>query len=135
MAASSSAALAYFMLGSSRASAAGRAPSTVRLPRRAGQGVSRWALRCALDRAHASFARRHPRWAAGLFDRHFLAWRVEPLINRALHSAAPISPAALARAWAEQFGPGAAQALRRHSADVIAVAEDFLALLEAEISV
>jgi hypothetical protein len=92
----------------------------------------RRALRRAAQRAHAAFARQYPEWQAALFDEHFVARRVLPLLERRPPGALPTS-AALAHAWAAQFGrPGAARR-RIQAARLMPAAAWFLEALEREL--
>jgi hypothetical protein len=93
----------------------------------------RQALRHALGRAYQGFARQHPEWAASLFDEHFIARRVEPLLFGGLSHSSRQAPADLARAWADQFGPSRRDGQPPPGAGAVEVAADFLARLAIEL--
>lgn len=87
-------------------------------------------LKRSIHRAYQNFARQHPRYAASLFDEHFLVKTLSPAKQSSGEAAKRPSAQALARAWAAQFySPGESQG----SFDgVESVAADFLAYLERE---
>lgn len=86
----------------------------------------------AVHRAYTQFALRHPRWAASLFDEHFLERYAGSLLDRRIDQGMPIDAAELANVYINQFpwpGPLLAQSL----AHLVDVAADFLACLDAEL--
>ena len=88
-------------------------------------------LRKATLRAHHAFMQQNPQWEEQLFDEHFLHHGAAALLEQYLEGTAP-DPAALANAWAEQWG-WAPQARARFVTELTPVAVDFLKTLEAEL--
>jgi hypothetical protein len=97
-----------------------------------GRDRAQLALQVALARAFATFADRHPNWAASLFDRSFLVGPAAPLLARCLTPAGPPDPSELAHVWAAQMGPENTARDGRLS-EATAVARDFLRVFEAEL--
>lgn len=60
----------------------------------------------ALERAYARFAESEPEWAASLFDRHFVAHHVAPILLEGSSDGPETAAADIARAWAEQWNFG-----------------------------
>jgi hypothetical protein len=81
--------------------------------------------RQAIARAFATFARRHPDYAASLFDESFLQSRVAPLLTEP-GGAAALTPEWLAGAWAAQFAGRSLSIL----AAALPVAADYIGMLE-----
>lgn len=61
------------------------------------------AARLPLDSAYRHFAAQHPRWAASLFDEHFLRRHAAGLLQRRIYEGQAVSPVALAHAWLDQL--------------------------------
>jgi hypothetical protein len=95
--------------------------------------LRRLLLQAALERAYCVFARRHPRWAASLFDRCFLHSAAAPLFAYYAQTGRPPTPADLALAWLDQLGLDAPARLSSGLAEVTVVAADFLDYLAAEL--
>ena len=93
--------------------------------------LERVAVRKAQDRAYERFAEQHPRWAASLFDQHFLTLYVTPLLMRGLQSGDRPAPIELALAWFEQCNARASREPELSS--VIRVAADYLRTFEDEL--
>jgi hypothetical protein len=81
--------------------------------------------RQAVAQAFAAFAKRHPDYAASLFDESFLQRRVAPLLS-APGGATILTPEWLAGAWAAQFAGRGLSIL----AGALPVAADFIDLLK-----
>jgi hypothetical protein len=81
--------------------------------------------RQAVAEAFAAFARRHPDYAASLFDEPFLQSRVTPLLT-APGGASALTAEWLAGAWAAQFAGRGLPIL----AAALPVAADFIGILE-----
>ncbi len=83
-----------------------------------------------LRQAFRIFARKHPEWAASLFDEHFLTHRAAPILARHLASPIPPDAVALAHAWTEQIWVAPDQ--RRAKLDELTpIAADFLRAFSA----
>jgi hypothetical protein len=97
-----------------------------------GRDRAQLALQLALARAFATFADRHPNWAASLFDQSFLVGPAAPLLARCLTPAGSPDPSELAHVWAAQLGPENTTRAGRLS-EATAVSGDFLRMFEAEL--
>jgi len=60
-------------------------------------------LRQALDRVYRHFAFQYPEWTAALFDKHFIAARVAPMIMATHAGRVQLSPQMIADAWSRQM--------------------------------
>jgi hypothetical protein len=78
--------------------------------------------------AYAIFARRHPAWAAALFDEHFVRHHLLPRLVEAARSGQPFTAAAAAELWAVQVGCTAATR-RRQWPTVLNMAHTYLELV------
>lgn len=88
-------------------------------------------LRSVKIRALAAFIVVHPKWHEHLFDEHFLSYGAVRVLDGYLQGRAP-TPAALAEAWAEQWG-WQAQTREQHVAEATPICAAFLTLLEVEL--
>ncbi len=85
-----------------------------------------------LARAYAAFEHRYPEWTASLFDEHFLAHALTPLLMTARDRYGQLTPQAIANAWATQLTMKSVQQ-RTLSAMALPIAADFLQLFEQEL--
>lgn len=97
-----------------------------------GRDLQRLAFQVALSRAYSTFARRHPQWAASLFDEHFLARGAAPFLAGCLTRNKSADPAEMAAAWADQLGPDD-HTRRQRIGELTPVAADFLGWFKAEL--
>ena len=95
--------------------------------------LRRLRLSLAVSSAYQKFSERHPRWVASLFDEYFLRGQAAPLLARYAQSAEPPTATQLAHAWFDQFGLMMSPPSKERRTEVIAVAGDFLGVLEAEL--
>jgi hypothetical protein len=99
-----------------------------------GLDPQRRAFQAALARCYADFARRHPQWAAALFDQTFLAGpETAPLLAELLTRRGQPEPARLARLYAQHLGQVAPASWERWQ-EAVQVAGDLLRSLEAELA-
>ena len=89
-------------------------------------------LKQAIHRAFQKFARRHPRWAISLFDEHFLAGALTPLLVGDGQPPRLPTTDELVAAWAAQFISVAPAADNLRHSQIWLVAADFLTYLEME---
>ncbi|MFN8459612.1 MAG: hypothetical protein U0401_34030 [Anaerolineae bacterium] len=95
--------------------------------------LRRLKLSQALSSTYQKFSQRHPRWVASLFDEYFLRGQAAPLLARYAQSVEELPTATeLANAWFDQLGLLMSSPSQERRTEVIAVAGDFLGVLDAE---
>ena len=88
----------------------------------------------AIMRAYANFARRHPDWAAAYFDEHFLFRHIGLVLKRNPEMSRGSLANSLAMEWGRQFRWTDQLKQRRLVDEATAIADDFLQILDDELS-
>lgn len=97
------------------------------------QSYQRRALRRAVRKAYANFARHYPQLVAALFDEHFVNTHLLPMLQSAVETGAKVTAAQVAAKWARQISvlPSLRQ---QHTVHVIPAATHFLCMVADELA-
>lgn len=90
-------------------------------------------FRDALTRAFATWAPQNWEWVDYLFNEHFLAHRVAPLLTTGQQAGTRLDSVKLAHIWAEQLAWFDDEMKQRHIAKLIPAAAEFLRCLRTEL--